>query len=72
MSTATLRLVSPTPFERLLQQIAAGLTRHVEHRVAARAARRELALHMLREQQTRRHDPHEADHLLAMMGLSGR
>ncbi|MEV7633281.1 hypothetical protein AB0N64_12835 [Microbacterium sp. NPDC089318] len=72
MSTATLRLVSPTPFERLLQQVAAALTRHVEHRVLARAERRELALDLLREQQTRRHDPHEADHLLAMVGLSGR
>ena len=72
MSTATLRRVSPTPFERLLQQVAAGLIRHVEHRVAARAARRDLALDMLREQQTRRHDPREVDHLLAMMGLSDR
>lgn len=72
MATATVHLVSPTPFERLLQQVATALTRHVERRVAARAARRELALDMLREQQARRHDPHEVDHLLAMIGLSGR
>jgi hypothetical protein len=72
MSTATLHLAAPTPFERLLQHVAAGLTRHVEHRLTARAARRERELDRLREQQTRRHDPHEVDHLLAMVGLSGR
>ncbi|GAA2889166.1 hypothetical protein [Microbacterium esteraromaticum] len=72
MTTATLRLASPTPFERLLQQLAAALTRHVERRVTARAERREIALSLLQEQQTRRADPHEVDHLLAMVGLSGR
>ncbi|MFS2281521.1 hypothetical protein V2S04_11965 [Microbacterium sp. OR21] len=72
MSTATLCLVSPTPFERLLQQIAAGLTRHVERRILARAERRELALDVLREQQTRRHDPRQVDHLLATVGLPRR
>ncbi|MGW9626706.1 hypothetical protein [Microbacterium sp.] len=72
MTTATLRLVSPTPFERLLQQIATALTGHVERRIAARAERRELALDLLREQQTRRHDPREVDHLLATLGITHR
>ncbi|PKI93167.1 hypothetical protein CW368_02500 [Actinomycetales bacterium SN12] len=72
MTTATLRLVSPTPFERLLQRIATALAGHVERRIVARAERRELALDLLREQQTRRHDPHEVDRLLATVGLSRR
>ncbi|WP_217184257.1 hypothetical protein [Streptomyces sp. AC495_CC817] len=72
MTTATLRLVSPTPFERLLQQVARSLSRHVEHRMTARAARRELALDLLREQQARRHDPRAVDHLLASAGLPRR
>lgn len=72
MTTATLRLVSPTPFERLLQRTARSLSRHVDHRMAARAARRELALDLLREQQARRHDPRAVDHLLASAGLPRR
>lgn len=72
MTTATLHLVSPTPFERLLQRLGAVLIRHVERRVAARAERRELALDLLRQEQTARTDPHEVDHLLAMVGLTGR
>lgn len=69
MTTATLRLATPTPFERLLQHLALALTRHVERRVAARAERRELALDMLREQQTRRQDPRAVDLALAQLGL---
>jgi len=72
MTTATLRLATPTPFERILQSVARGLSQHVERRVAARAARREIAFDMLREQQARRHDPREVEHLLATAGLPRR
>lgn len=72
MTTATLRLASPTPFERILQQIAAALSRHVEHRMSARAARRELALDLLQEQQARRQDPRAVEHLLAQVGVPRR
>lgn len=72
MTTATLRLASPTPFERLLQRVALGLARYVEHRIRLRAERREIALDMLREQQARKHDPRALDHTLAQMGLPRR
>ncbi|WP_341974434.1 hypothetical protein LTA6_002876 [Microbacterium sp. LTA6] len=72
MTTATLRLAAPTRFERLLQQVALGLSRHVERRIVARAERREIALDMLREQQARRHDPRAVDHALAQLGLPRR
>ncbi|MBO9627707.1 MAG: hypothetical protein J7484_15200 [Microbacterium sp.] len=72
MTTATLRLASPTAFERLLQRIAVALSRHVERRIAARADRREIALDMLREQQARKHDPRTVEHYLAQLGLPQR
>lgn len=72
MTTATLRLAAPTPFERALQRLAIGLARHVEHRIASRAERREIALDMLREQQARKHDPRAVDHMLAQMGVHRR
>ncbi len=72
MTTATLRLASPTAFERLLQRIAVALSRHVEHRIAARADRREIALDLLREQQSRRHDPRAVEHYLAQLGAPRR
>lgn len=72
MTTATLRLASPTPFERLLQRTALGITRHVERRIAARAERREIAMDMLREQQSRKQDPRAIEHMLAQSGVPGR
>lgn len=72
MTTATLRLATPTAFERLLQRVALGLTRHVEHRIRIRAERREIALDLLREQQSRRHDPRAVEHALAQMGVPRR
>lgn len=72
MTTATLRLATPTPFDRLLQRVALGLNRHVERRIATRAERREIALDMLREQQARKQDPRALDHTLAQMGLPRR
>lgn len=69
MTTATLRLAAPTPFERLLTRIAEALTRHVAHRIVRRAERRELALDLLREQQARRHDPRAVEHALAQLGV---
>ena len=72
MTTATLRLATPTPFERVLRQAALGLARHVDRRIAARAERREIALDMLREQQARKQDPRAVDHALAQLGLPRR
>jgi hypothetical protein len=72
MTTATLRLATPTTFERILQRAALGISRHVERRMAARAERGEIALDMLREQQSRKQDPRAVDHMLAQLGLSQR
>ncbi|WP_136056466.1 hypothetical protein [Microbacterium sp. K24] len=72
MTTATLRLATPTAFERILQRAALGLSRHVDRRIAARAERRDIALDMLREQQARKQDPRALDHALAQMGLPRR
>ena len=72
MSTATLHLAPPTRFERFLQQLAEGLSRHVAHRIRQRTRRRQLALELLRQQQVRRHDARDVDHLLAMHGVSRR
>lgn len=69
MTTATLRLATPTPFERALKQLAAALSQHVDRRIAARADRRELALDMLREQQARKHDPQLFERLLMQSGV---
>jgi len=70
MTSATLHLVAPTRLERGLQHLAASLSRYVEHRIAARAERREIALDMLREQQARRHDPRALD--LALLSIGSR
>ncbi|MEJ1091661.1 hypothetical protein [Microbacterium istanbulense] len=69
MTAATLHLVSPTRGERRALRIAAWLTAHAEKRITARAERRELALDLLREQQTRRQDPRAVDLALAHLGL---
>lgn len=69
MTTATLRLTSPTRFERVLRRAALGTARWVDRRIADRARRRELALDLLREQQTRRQDPRAVDLALAQLGL---
>ncbi|MBS0024617.1 hypothetical protein [Microbacterium paraoxydans] len=72
MTAATLHLSAPTRTERGLLHLADRLTGYVEHRVAQRARRRELALDLLEEQQARRHDPRAVDHLLAQLGLPRR
>lgn len=72
MTTAMLRLATPTLFERVLQGIARALSWHVDTRIAARAERREIALDMLREHQARRQDPRAVDHMLAQAGLTIR
>ncbi|WP_091234436.1 hypothetical protein [Microbacterium sp. 3J1] len=69
MTTATLRLATPTLFERVLQRTAHGIARYVERRIAGRAERREIALDTLREQQARRQDPRAVDLALAQLGL---
>lgn len=69
MTGAALHLTSPTRVERRLLTVASRLTAFVEHRIAARAERREIAQDLLREQQARRHDPRAVEHLLAQMGV---
>lgn len=72
MSALALPLAGPTRTERRLLHLTARLTVLVERRIANRAEQRALALEMLRDQQTRRHDPHAVDHLLAQVGLPYR
>ncbi|PCE14131.1 hypothetical protein AUC47_05700 [Microbacterium sp. SZ1] len=72
MTSAALHLAAPTLVERRILGVAHRLTAFVEHRIAARAGRREIALDLLREQQARRHDPRAVEHLLAQMGVPGR
>lgn len=72
MTSATIRLVAPTQVERRLLGLADVLTAFVQHRIERRAQKRELALDLLREQQTRRQDPHAVDHMLAQLGLPRR
>lgn len=72
MTSATIRLVTPTQVERRLLGLADLLRSFVEHRIERRAEKRMLALDLLREQQTRRQDPRAVDHLLAQAGLSRR
>ncbi len=72
MTSATIRLVAPTRAERRLLGLAEHLTAFVERRIADRARRREVALDLLREQQTRRQDPRAVDHMLAQLGIRER
>jgi len=72
MTSATIRLVTPTQIERRILGLAGLLTGFVERRITRRAERRVLALDLLREQQTRRHDPRAVDHMLAQLGLPRR
>lgn len=72
MTSAALHLTAPTATERRLLHVANRLTAFVEHRIAARAERREIAHDLLREQQARRHDPRAVEHLLAQMGVPRR
>jgi response regulator RpfG family c-di-GMP phosphodiesterase len=72
MTSAALPLAAPTPAERRLLALAARLTVFVERRVAERAARREIALDLLREQQARKADARAVEHLLALSGLPHR
>jgi len=72
MTSVTLHLAAPTAVERRILTLARQLEAFVEHRIAARAERREIALDLLREQQARRQDPRAVEHLLAQMGVPGR
>lgn len=72
MTSATLRLASPTTLERGLKALAESISRYVDHRIAVRAERREIAVDMLREQQARRHDPRALDVALLSMGSRPR
>jgi len=70
MTSATLRVAAPTVLERGLTALAAAITRYVDHRIALRAERREIAVDLLREQQARRQDPHALD--IALLSLGSR
>jgi len=72
MTSAALHLMAPTQTERGLLRLADRITAFVESRIRARAARREIALDLLREQQARKHDPRVVEHLLATAGLPRR
>lgn len=72
MTSATLHLVAPTRLERGLRLVARTLSSYVDHRIAARAERREIALDLLREQQVRRHDPRALDTALLSLGSRPR
>lgn len=68
MTSATIHLVAPTSAERALLRLAARVTAHVEQRVARRAERRELALDLLRERQSRRPEPIRYERVLQDLG----
>ncbi|MFD5225762.1 hypothetical protein ACFWHT_09100 [Microbacterium sp. NPDC058342] len=70
MTSATLRLATPTALERALRAFAVAISRYVDHRIAQRAERREIAFHTLREQQARRRDPRALD--IALLSLGSR
>lgn len=72
MTAATLYPAVPTHAERGLLRLADRLTAYVERRVERRVRKRDLALDLLREQQARRHDAHQVDHLLAQQGAPRR
>jgi len=70
MTAATLHLAAPTRVERTLLQIADAITANIALRREARAARREIAADILREQQARRQDPRALD--IALLSLGSR
>ncbi|REJ04550.1 hypothetical protein DY023_13985 [Microbacterium bovistercoris] len=72
MTAATLHIATPTATERTLLRIADGITAFVAYRRERRIERREIALDLLREQQSRKQDPRAVDHALAQLGLSRR
>lgn len=72
MTSVTVHITAPTPVELGVLRVAHRLTAFVEQRVARRAERRLIALDLLRQQQTSRHNPHAVDHALAQLGLPER
>ncbi|WP_309066265.1 hypothetical protein [Microbacterium sp.] len=72
MTGASLHLATPTRMERALQRVADALTGYVEHRIAARAARRARAVELLQEQRRHAPGPRELDAALLLMGSRPR
>ncbi|MGB4136529.1 MAG: hypothetical protein WA971_08190 [Microbacterium sp.] len=72
MTAATLHIAAPTRTERTLLKLADGITAYVARRRERRVERREIALDLLREQQTRRADRRDVDTALALYGLPRR
>ena len=72
MTSVTVQITAPTPVELGVLRVARLLTAFVEQRVARRAERRLIALDLLRQQQTSRHDLRAVDHALAQLGLPER
>lgn len=70
MTAATLHIATPTALERTLLRLADRITAFVEHRREVRVERREIALNVLREQQSRRQDPRSLE--LALLTLGSR
>lgn len=70
MTSATLRLATPTALERGLRHVADAISHYVDRRMAVRAERHEIALDVLREQQSRRQDPRAVD--IALLSLGSR
>lgn len=72
MTSATIRLVAPTALERGLRAFADAISRYVDHRIAVRAERREIAVDLLREQHARKQDPRALDVVLLALGSRPR
>jgi len=70
MTAATLHLATPTFSERTLLKLADVITAYIAHRREQRAARREIAVDTLREQQARQQDPRALD--IALLSLGSR
>lgn len=72
MSSAAVRLASPTLSDRALLEVARRLTAFVEHRTQVRAERRDAALERLRERQSAPYEPPAIEQLFARDGVPRR
>jgi HD-GYP domain-containing protein (c-di-GMP phosphodiesterase class II) len=72
MTAAPLHLATPTAAERTLLRLADAITAYTERRRELRAERHEIALDILREQQSRKQDPRALDAALLALGSRPR
>lgn len=61
-----------TALERSSIRVAEAVTRWATARAERRQDRHEAMLAAIQAEQTRKTDPHAADHMLSQMGLTGR